>query len=161
MISKTNSLKKDEENQDLIDTNHILSQQGEYKNSENSLIIKCIQSNTYCLSLMDFMKKLLHISQIDFYSAYVQLLYCFQPQELYSLLLRNELARIRKHLKNQWARDDPGFLIVIAINMFITVLSYCIYLCPRFSVSKILIHFLTHYFLYFILLGFLLSQLIR
>ena len=48
----------------------------------NNLILSCVKNEEYCLSMLDYMKKMCHFSQIDYYSAYTQLLYCFKPKEM-------------------------------------------------------------------------------
>lgn len=88
MISNNNPIKKnrnDEENAELVESDN-----DGFQISNPGSFIKCMQNNSYCLSLMDYLKKLVYFSQIDFHSAYVQLIYCFNPQEI------NEIARIRK-----------------------------------------------------------------
>lgn len=145
-MSSSNPIKRkiDEENMELVSgeappTPHNLSQ---------SLLLKCINSNTYCLSLMDYIKKVYHFSQIDFYSAYIQLMYCFKPHEL------NEIARIRKHLKNQWARDDPGFVIVIMLNILVTSFSYCL---AYNRLDRLLNMFVIQFLFFFIFLGIIIA----
>ncbi len=48
----------------------------------NSLIMNCAKNEEYCYSMLDYLKKIYHLSQIDYYSAYIQMLYCFKPKEL-------------------------------------------------------------------------------
>lgn len=136
--------KYDEENHDLV-----VDDQAEISSNINqNLLMKCINNNSYCISLMDYIKKGYHFSQIDFYSAYVQLLYCFKPQEL------NELSRIRKHLKNQWARDDPGFVIVIMFNIIITSLAYTLCLS---SFDRFIPIFFKQFFINFLFFGIIMT----
>jgi hypothetical protein len=47
-----------------------------------NLILNCLKTEDYCLSLMDYMKKMMHFSQIDYYVSYMQILYCFKPKEM-------------------------------------------------------------------------------
>ena len=86
----------------------------------NTLILSCVKNDEYCSSMIDYLKKMIHIRQIDYYLAYTNILYCFKPKEI------NETAKIRKHLKNKYARDDPGFLIILILNLFISSVCYSI-----------------------------------
>jgi len=90
MLSSDNPVKKkyDEEQQELVAGELPNDNSNQFSNP--GLLLKCMQSNSYCLSLMDYLKKLMYFSQIDFHSAYLQILFCFQPNEI------NEVARIRK-----------------------------------------------------------------
>lgn len=47
-----------------------------------NLLMNCLKANNYCFSLMDYFKKMFKFSQIDFYSSYLQILYCFTPKKL-------------------------------------------------------------------------------
>ena len=100
MLSKKQSIKKvrgnsEEENNEFIpnEVDHLnnpndIELPNYEKNTEMSngnysnLLLKCMKTDSYCFTLLDYFKKIIHISQIDFYSAYVQLLYCFKPKEL-------------------------------------------------------------------------------
>ena len=53
-----------------------------HTNNLNNLILSCVKNDEYCYTLLDYMKKMFHFSQIDYYSAYTQLLYCFRPKEM-------------------------------------------------------------------------------
>lgn len=84
----------------------------------NNLILSCVKNDEYCSSMMDYLKKMIHIRQIDYYVAFTNIIYCFKPKEI------TETAKIRKHLKNKYARDDPGFLIILILDLFISSISY-------------------------------------
>lgn len=57
-----------------------------------------------------YMRRLLHFRQMDFEFALWQMLYLFtSPQRVY----RN--FHYRKQTKDQWARDDPAFLVLLSI----------------------------------------------
>mmetsp|Transcript_5161 Transcript_5161/g.5298 ORF Transcript_5161/g.5298 Transcript_5161/m.5298 type:complete len:279 (-) Transcript_5161:28-864(-) len=151
MISNSNPLKKsknDEENAELVPD----PENEGFQPPSPGFIVRCMQSNSYCLSLMDYLKKLLYFSQIDFHSAYVQLLYCFKPQEI------NEVARVRKHLKNQWARDDPGFVLVILLNIILTSVAYCL---AFNSMDRLFSVVFKQFFLYFLVFGLAISFVLR
>lgn len=57
-----------------------------------------------------YLRRLLHFRQMDFEFALWQMLYLFtSPQRVY----RN--FHYRKQTKDQWARDDPAFLVLLSI----------------------------------------------
>lgn len=57
-----------------------------------------------------YLRRLLHFKQMDFEFALWQMLYLFtSPQRVY----RN--FHYRKQTKDQWARDDPAFLVLLSI----------------------------------------------
>eukprot|EP00049_Salpingoeca_infusionum_P000938 m.43784 g.43784 ORF g.43784 m.43784 type:complete len:250 (-) comp10795_c1_seq2:1240-1989(-) len=63
-----------------------------------------------------FFTRIFQFNQMDFEVALYQMVYlCFSPQKVY----RN--VQYRKSTKNQWARDDPAFLVLLAA--FLTVSS--------------------------------------
>lgn len=51
-------------------------------------------------------------------SQFVDLL--FHPSEV------GRTTKIRKQIKNQWARDDPAFLVLLIAMIFLSVLAYCV-----------------------------------
>jgi hypothetical protein len=138
--SQSTQLNLDEENQELS-----TQQEPQLSNiNTQNHILKYLNQSNYCVSLFDYMRKIFHFSQIDFYSAYIQLLYSFKPNEL------NEMSKIRKQLKNQWARDDPGFIIVIMFNILITSISYSFTFAENF---RWIGTFFIQFFLFFLLFG--------
>ena len=94
--------KYDEENLGLILNTNINNEELGINSTNNNfnnnsmplftqnVLAKCFNNSNYCLSIMDYFKKVYYFSHIDFYSSYIQILYCFRPQEL------NDIARIRK-----------------------------------------------------------------
>lgn len=57
-----------------------------------------------------YLRRLLHFRQMDFEFALWQMLYLFtSPQRVY----RN--FHYRKQTKDQWARDDPAFLVLLSV----------------------------------------------
>lgn len=88
MISNNNPIKKSKHDDEIAEL--VEADDTGFNTTNPSNLLKCMQGNSYCLSLLDYLKKLMYFSQIDFHSAYVQLLYCFNPHEI------NEVARIRK-----------------------------------------------------------------
>ncbi|KAF7632420.1 hypothetical protein Mgra_00008200 [Meloidogyne graminicola] len=60
-----------------------------------------------------YLRRLLHARQMDFEFAAWQMLYLMiNPQKVY----RNFMYR--KKTKDQWARDDPAFLVLLAFSLF-------------------------------------------
>ncbi len=51
-------------------------------NNFNNLILSCVKNEEYCFTLLDYLKKMCHYSQLDYFSSYTQLLYCFKPKEM-------------------------------------------------------------------------------
>lgn len=69
-----------------------------------------------------YLRRLLHLGQMDFDFAVWQMLYLFtSPQRVY----RN--FHYRKQTKDQWARDDPAFLVLLGI-----------WLCGECAIGKML-----------------------
>jgi len=70
----------------------------------------------------DYVRRLLDIRQMDFEAAFDQLitLLSTEPQQIYTSFY------YRKQTKNQWARDDPAFIVIQAIFVAISALAYAI-----------------------------------
>jgi hypothetical protein len=51
------------------------------KNYSN-LLLNCVKTEDYCFTLLDYTKKMFRFSQIDYYSAFMQVVYCFKPREM-------------------------------------------------------------------------------
>ena len=116
----------------------------------HQFIMNCVKNEEYCYSFIDFMKKFYHFKQIDYYFAYMNIIYCFSPINL------AEMAKTRKHLKNKYARDDPGFLLILIINLFIS--SICFNLTfGKFSLFKIFHIFFLQTFVMLILFGLIIA----
>ncbi|CAG9325179.1 UNC50 [Blepharisma stoltei] len=72
----------------------------------------------YQNSVKDYIKRATNIKQMDVNSTVCQMLYiCFAPQKL------ARLTAMRKTAKNQWARDDPAFVVMLMLGL--TVASFC------------------------------------
>ena len=116
----------------------------------HQFIMNCVKNEEYCYSFIDFMKKFYHFKQIDYYLAYMNILYCFSPIDL------AEMAKTRKHLKNKYARDDPGFLLILIINLFISSICFNLTL-SKFSIFKIFHIFFLQTFGFLILFGLVIA----
>eukprot|EP00053_Salpingoeca_punica_P003696 m.44725 g.44725 ORF g.44725 m.44725 type:complete len:252 (+) comp12359_c0_seq2:243-998(+) len=62
-----------------------------------------------------FFRRLLHVQQMDFEVAFSQMFYlCVAPQKVY------QLFKYSKVTKDQYARDDPAFLVLLAFFLCIS-----------------------------------------
>ena len=116
----------------------------------HQFIMNCVKNEEYCYSFIDFMKKFYHFKQIDYYFAYMNIIYCFSPINL------AEMAKTRKHLKNKYARDDPGFLLILIINLFISSICFNLTL-GKFSLFKVFHIFFLQTFGMLILFGLIIA----
>ena len=118
----------------------------------NNLILSCVKNEEYCYSFIDYLKKIYHIRQIDYYLAYLNIIYCFKPKELI------EMSKMRKHLKNKYGRDDPGFLLLIIIYVLISSISYSITF-GIYNPFKIFNIFFIQTFVFLITFGLIISMI--
>ncbi|XP_062384500.1 protein unc-50 homolog [Sardina pilchardus] len=66
-----------------------------------------------------YLRRLLHFKQMDFEFAVWQMLYLFtSPQRVY----RN--FHYRKQTKDQWARDDPAFLVLLSVWLCVSTIGF-------------------------------------
>eukprot|EP00598_Pedospumella_elongata_P008759 CAMPEP_0185008650 /NCGR_PEP_ID=MMETSP1098-20130426/90129_1 /TAXON_ID=89044 /ORGANISM="Spumella elongata, Strain CCAP 955/1" /LENGTH=106 /DNA_ID=CAMNT_0027537189 /DNA_START=58 /DNA_END=375 /DNA_ORIENTATION=- len=70
----------------------------------------------------DYMRRLCDFRQMDFEAAFDQLLtlISLEPQQIYTSFF------YRKQTKNQWARDDPAFIVIQAAFVAICSLAYAV-----------------------------------
>jgi len=70
----------------------------------------------------DFLRRLFDVRQMDFEATFDQMLtlLSFDPDRVHKTFF------YRKQTKNQWARDDPAFLVVQAVFVAIAALAYAI-----------------------------------
>ena len=116
----------------------------------HQLIMNCVKNEEYCYSFIDFLKKFYHFNQIDYFLAYTNIEYCFSPKELV------EMSKNRKQLKSKYSRDDPGFLLIVIFNLFIS--SICFNLAiSNFNIFKIFHIFFIQTFVMLILSGLIIS----
>ena len=120
----------------------------------HQFIMNCVKNEEYCYSFIDFLKKFYHFKQIDYYLAYMNIIYCFSPLNL------AEMSKTRKHLKNKYSRDDPGFLLIMIINLFISSICFNITL-SNFSIYKIFNIFFVQTFVLLILSGLIIALITK
>ena len=120
----------------------------------HQFIMNCVKNEEYCYSFIDFMKKFYHFKQIDYYLAYMNIIYCFSPLNL------AEMSKTRKHLKNKYSRDDPGFLLILIINLFISSLCFNLSI-SNFNLFKIVHIFFIQTFVMLILVGLIIALIAK
>ena len=120
----------------------------------HKFIMNCVKNEEYCYSFIDFMKKFYHFKQIDYYLAYMNIIYCFSPINL------AEMSKTRKHLKNKYSRDDPGFLLIMIINLFVSSLCFNLSI-GNFSIFKTFHIFFIQTFGMLILFGLIIALIAK
>lgn len=74
----------------------------------------------------DYLRRVCDYKQMDFDFTFSQMitLLSLSPQNVYTTFY------YRKQTKNQWARDDPAFVVVLTIFVAIASLAFAIVFCP-------------------------------
>lgn len=80
-MQHNSNLTLDEERK-LVTQNELTNFDNLKAKSNINLMMSNLKSEDYCLSLMDYLKKMMHVSHIDTYSAFTQIIYCFRPKEM-------------------------------------------------------------------------------
>ncbi|XP_029649896.1 protein unc-50 homolog [Octopus sinensis] len=74
-----------------------------------------------------YFRRLFKFRQMDFEYAFWQMIYLFvSPQKVY----RN--FQYRKHTKDQWARDDPAFLVLLSFWLLVSSIGFAFVLKLHF-----------------------------
>jgi hypothetical protein len=69
---------------------------------------------------------MIHYAQMDIDYTFAQMIYlCIAPRKVY------QLTSFRKQTKNQWARDDPAFIVVLIFFLVVASISYGVALQVR------------------------------
>ncbi|KYR02296.1 UNC-50 family protein [Tieghemostelium lacteum] len=69
----------------------------------------------------EYFRRIFHYPQMDIeYTFWIMFYLCFNPSRVY----RN--TSWHKQTKNQWARDDPAFVFILLLFMFVASMSYAI-----------------------------------
>eukprot|EP00930_Biecheleria_cincta_P059005 TRINITY_DN44771_c0_g1_i1.p1 TRINITY_DN44771_c0_g1~~TRINITY_DN44771_c0_g1_i1.p1 ORF type:complete len:265 (-),score=38.15 TRINITY_DN44771_c0_g1_i1:52-789(-) len=72
-------------------------------------------------SLSEYLRRMIQYAQMDIDYTFAQMLYlCLAPRKVY------QLTSYRKQTKNQWARDDPAFVVVMIFFLTIAALAYSV-----------------------------------
>eukprot|EP00928_Gymnodinium_smaydae_P025047 TRINITY_DN20089_c0_g1_i2.p1 TRINITY_DN20089_c0_g1~~TRINITY_DN20089_c0_g1_i2.p1 ORF type:complete len:246 (-),score=45.84 TRINITY_DN20089_c0_g1_i2:221-958(-) len=70
-------------------------------------------------SLSEYLRRMMHYAQMDIDYTFAQMMYlCVAPRKVY------QLTSYRKQTKNQWARDDPAFIVVLIMFLTVASISY-------------------------------------
>jgi len=98
-----------------------------------------------CPSFSEYMRRMIQYAQMDMSYTFAQMMYlCIAPRKVY------QLTSYRKQTKNQWARDDPAFVVVLVVFLCVSAVAYSIALqVPGASMFRILVlfvgvHFVLH-----------------
>jgi hypothetical protein len=93
-------------------------------------------------SFSEYMRRMMQYAQMDIDYTFAQMMYlCFAPRKVY------QLTSYRKQTKNQWARDDPAFVVVLVFFLVVAAISYGVALQVRgFALMRILCVFIGLHF---------------
>eukprot|EP00927_Polykrikos_kofoidii_P078724 TRINITY_DN7553_c0_g1_i1.p1 TRINITY_DN7553_c0_g1~~TRINITY_DN7553_c0_g1_i1.p1 ORF type:complete len:246 (+),score=30.10 TRINITY_DN7553_c0_g1_i1:136-873(+) len=70
-------------------------------------------------SFSEYMRRMIQYAQMDIDYTFAQMIYlCLAPRKVY------QLTSYRKQTKNQWARDDPAFIVVLIFFLAISAIAY-------------------------------------
>merc|ERR1711871_787052 len=70
-------------------------------------------------NLGGYLRRILHYRQMDFEYVFWQMWFLFcRPMKVY------RSVKYHKQTKNQWARDDPAFVVVLIFFMSVASLAY-------------------------------------
>lgn len=102
-------------------------------------------------SLSEYLRRMLHYAQMDIDYTFAQMLYlCIAPRKVY------QLTSYRKQTKNQWARDDPAFVVVLIFFLSVVAIAYGIaFEAGGTNFIHILVRFV---FIHFLLFGVVVSS---
>ena len=72
------------------------------------------------LSLLpQYLRRMTRVSQMDMEYTFSQMVYlCKSPSKVYTL------TKYRKQTKNQWARDDPAFVVILLLMVTAATIAY-------------------------------------
>ncbi|EGC28968.1 hypothetical protein DICPUDRAFT_159511 [Dictyostelium purpureum] len=92
-----------------------------YTNINNSRITRDGSSSRYRRLIPEYFRRIFHYPQMDIeYTFWIMFYLCFGPSRVY------KVTSWHKQTKNQWARDDPAFAVILVFFMAIASLSYAI-----------------------------------
>eukprot|EP00931_Biecheleriopsis_adriatica_P004753 TRINITY_DN106382_c0_g1_i1.p1 TRINITY_DN106382_c0_g1~~TRINITY_DN106382_c0_g1_i1.p1 ORF type:complete len:247 (-),score=25.40 TRINITY_DN106382_c0_g1_i1:50-790(-) len=70
-------------------------------------------------SVSEYLRRMIQYAQMDIDYTFAQMLYlCLAPRKVY------QLTSYRKQTKNQWARDDPAFVVVMIWFLAVAAIAY-------------------------------------
>eukprot|EP00747_Dinoflagellata_sp_TGD_P106744 gnl/TRDRNA2_/TRDRNA2_169939_c0_seq3.p1 gnl/TRDRNA2_/TRDRNA2_169939_c0~~gnl/TRDRNA2_/TRDRNA2_169939_c0_seq3.p1 ORF type:complete len:246 (-),score=34.12 gnl/TRDRNA2_/TRDRNA2_169939_c0_seq3:114-851(-) len=93
-------------------------------------------------SLSEYMRRMIQYAQMDIDYTFAQMLYlCLAPRKVY------QLTSYRKQTKNQWARDDPAFIVVLVFFLVVAAICYSLaFQAAGTSALRILANFILVHF---------------
>ncbi|KRZ12311.1 Protein unc-50 [Trichinella pseudospiralis] len=109
---------------------HCSSSAASVRSSRSSRADGCFQhvQMTAFAKLSRYFRRLVNFKHMDFEFAIWQMLYLLvSPQKVY----RNFMYR--KRTKDQWARDDPAFLVMLSAALFLSSVLYAVSLWLSFT----------------------------
>lgn len=110
-----------------LDFSHMSQQQQQQYTSRPSMVAALCCPLSASEKRRKFLHRLVHFRHMDFEYALWQLLYLFvSPQKVY----RN--FQYRKQTRNQWARDDPAFLVLLSAVLLGTSFAFGLVLALSF-----------------------------
>mmetsp|Transcript_64007 Transcript_64007/g.152634 ORF Transcript_64007/g.152634 Transcript_64007/m.152634 type:complete len:246 (+) Transcript_64007:80-817(+) len=72
-------------------------------------------------SFSQYMRRMIQYAQMDIDYTFAQMMYlCIAPRKVY------QLTSYRKQTKNQWARDDPAFIVVLVFFLVVASVAYAV-----------------------------------
>jgi hypothetical protein len=72
-------------------------------------------------AIKEYLARMCNLQQMDFQAAATQMVdLCTRPSKVY------KMTRFRKQIKNQWARDDPAFVVLLAYFIAVACMSYIV-----------------------------------
>ena len=78
--------------------------------------------------MKEYIRRAINYDHMDLQYTFWQMFYlCFAPSRVY------KTTKLHKQTKNQWARDDPAFVVVLACMVAIASLAYAV----AFQVSSV------------------------
>lgn len=102
----------------------------------NDLLLSCVKKDEYCYSMIDYFKKMFNFRQVDYYLAYIQLIYCFQPKEItkmaknrkrksinYMTIITNNRPKEQMGQRRSRLSANPHHQSLLFFNGFLIVLS--------------------------------------
>merc|ERR1719401_3281361 len=95
-----------------------------------------------CTTFSEYLRRMVQYAQMDMSYTFAQMIYlCMAPRKVY------QLTSYRKQTKNQWARDDPAFVVVLIFFLVVASVAYGIALQVRgFALLRILTAFIGFHF---------------
>jgi len=103
----------------------------------------------------EYLMRVFQLSQMDFqYSASQMVNLCRSPSEVYKSTI------LRKQIKNQWARDDPAFVVLLIYFISLASFAYAITFAPRYTFFRFARMVVGSVCIEFLLVGIIISSIL-